>query len=281
MAVRGMLDELMFVQFPHPGVEHQPRGPLMEWNRHEHARKFLRARGSYIDDGSPQSGSFAFWGEWEPQSRVVETFAAKPALPHWLNDPFWELPKHRRLLQNTDPLVFGDRFLYSNCRQRRNGKLLRLAPGSIVLFGSKMEGAFVLDTVFVVGHSESFRRITGPQAPHDDWVDAVVFEPLRIAPGPDEEAFRLYRGRMYSDAPEGPFSFVPCRPYEPGKSAFARPIVDLHRRWIEPNLAMGAKATLATEADLRAIWHTIVDQVGVAGLALGIELEPPRPLGDV
>ena len=274
-----MLSDLMLVQFPHPGSEHQPRGPVMDWNRHDHARKFLKATGRYIADGAVRSGSFAFWGEWEPQSRVLETFPGEAAQPRWLHDPFWQLPRHRRLLQNTDPLVFGDRFLYSNCRQRRNRKLLRLAPGSIVLFGSKLAGAFVLDTVFVVGESEPFKRTSARDTRNDDWLDAVVFEPLRLATGPADEAFRLYRGRMFSDAPDGPFSFVPCRPYRPGNAAFARPIVDLDRRWIEPNLAMGAKATVATEAELRTVWQTIVGQtVDVAGLALGIELEPPHRL---
>jgi hypothetical protein len=280
MAVCGMLDELMFVQFPHPGVEHQPRGPLMEWNRHEHARKFLKATGRYLANGAVQSGPFALWGEWEPQSRVVETFPAEDAHPGWLHEPLWQRPRHSRALQNTDPLVFGDHFLYSNCRQLRNSKLLRLAPGSIVLFGSKLRGGFVLDTVFVIGDkSELF---TGPSAAsldYDDWVQAVVFEPLGHVPR--DKVFRLYQGRMYDEAPGGPFSFVPCRPYRPRSSAFARPVIDLDRRWIAPNLAMGAKAMAATEAELRAIWETIVGLVvDGAGLALGIELDSPRQLAE-
>jgi hypothetical protein len=60
-----------------------------------------------------------------------------PGDPHWLHEPYWEVPRHRLHLQNTDPLVFGDRFLYSNCRQGRNRKLRELAPGSLVVFGSK------------------------------------------------------------------------------------------------------------------------------------------------
>jgi hypothetical protein len=275
-----MLSELMLVQFPHPGSEHEPRGPVMDWNRHAHARKFLKATGRYIADGAMRSGSLAFWGEWEPQSRVVETFPAADAQPRWLHEPFWQRPSHRALLQNTDPLVFGDHFLYSNCRQLRNGKLRRLAPGSIVLFGSKLGGRFVLDTVLVVGDgSELFTRASAGSLGYDDWVQAVVFEPLSPPAGPPDDVFQLYAGRMHNDAPDGPFSFVPCRPYSPASATFARPAVDLDRRWINPNLAMGAKATLATQAQLRTIWHTIVDQVvDVAGLALGIELDPPRQL---
>ena len=269
--------ELMVVQFPHPGVEHQPRGSAMDWNRHEHARKFLRACGRYLSGGAVQSGPFAFWGEWEPQSQVVEAYPAVAGHPRWLHDPFWQLPRHRRLLQNTDPLVFGDRFLYSNCRQRRNSKLRRLAPGSLVLFGSKFDGSFVLDTVFVVADRESFSRASGPRAARDEWVDAVVFEPLRQASGPAEETFQLYRGRTFRDAPNGPFSFVPCRPYQPGEAAFARPVLNLDPRWVAPKLAMGAKATEASPGEIRSVWEAVVAKTTeVAGLALGIKLDPPR-----
>jgi hypothetical protein len=59
---------LMFVQFPHPGSEHHPTGPWMEWNRREHARKFLKANGRFITSGEIRSGPLVFWGEWEPQS---------------------------------------------------------------------------------------------------------------------------------------------------------------------------------------------------------------------
>jgi hypothetical protein len=56
--------------------------------------------------------------------------------------------------QNTDPFVFGDRFLYTCCKQRlRSGRptQLRYLPhGSLVLFGSHISGGFGLDTVFVV-----------------------------------------------------------------------------------------------------------------------------------
>jgi hypothetical protein len=150
----------MFVQFPHPGSEHEPTGPWMEWNRRAHARKFLRAHGTYIADGEPRTGPFTFWGEWEPQSRVLETFQnGGRGYPRWLQEPFWRVPRHPQLLQNTDPLVFGDHFLYSNCRQGRNRKLRELAPGSLVVFGSKFQGEFVVDTVLVVG--EFAQRVHG------------------------------------------------------------------------------------------------------------------------
>jgi len=145
-------DPLMFVQFPHPGSEHKPGGLVIDWNTGAHARKFLRGSGRYVERGIVRSGTLVFWGEWEPQSRIVEAFDdVAGGRPRWLHEPFWQTPSDTRSLQNTDPLVFGDRFLYSNCRQHRNRKLRHLSPGSIVLFGSKLQREFVLDTVFVVG----------------------------------------------------------------------------------------------------------------------------------
>ncbi len=73
--------------------------------------------------------------------------------------PFWQVPKDGGWRQNTDPLVFGDHFLYSNCRQRQNGKMRDLAHGSLVLFGSKLGGQFVLDTLFVVDGSAAEQTV--------------------------------------------------------------------------------------------------------------------------
>lgn len=275
-----MPDQLMFVQFPHPGAEHIAPGPKMPWNKGAHARKFLKAHGRYLAEGALREGLFSFWGEWEPQSRVVETFApARRGWPRALHEPYWQVPSHLRSLQNTDPLVFGDRFLYSNCRQGHNSKLRSLAPGSVILFGSKLEGQFALDTVFVVGdRSQMFTRGSSPSLDVPGWVQEVVFGPLRSSAKSQDEAFRLYRARMYEESSGGPFSFVPCRPYGRNGSAFTRPPIRLNDKWISPNLAMGAKATPASHRDLRAIWTDVVNQVAeFSGLALGTHLRvPPR-----
>jgi hypothetical protein len=272
-----MSESVMFVQFPHPGAEHRPAGSWMEWNRREHARKFLKAHGTYIAEGEVQHGPFAFWGEWEPQSKVLETFPDRGRrYPRWLHEPYWQMPQHRRLLQNTDPLVFGDHFLYSNCRQGRNRKLRELAPGSLVVFGSKLLGEFAVDTVFVVGDgAEDFTQASAGEVRAEDWVRAVVFDPLRMSSKRATESFRLYRGRTHREAPSDPFSFVPCRPFGAGESPFPRPALRLPGR-IERNLAMGAKATAASTAEIRELWEEIIDQVvDKAGLALGVHLEAP------
>lgn len=289
-----MNDELMFVQFPHPGSEHEPPGPVMDWNFGDHKRKFLRSDGDYVVDGVVKSGPIALWGEWEPQSRVVETYPKTGAsMPRRLQEPFWRAPAGSGLWQNTDPLVFGNRFLYTNCRQPTNGKLRALAPGSLILFGSNLGGEFVLDTVFVVGsRSQEFTAGSSESVKCDAWVREVVFERLResaCAP-PDETGLRpstctpngqlrMYESVTHAERPDGPFSFVPCRPFEVG-GGFSRPAIHLRRGLIEPNLRMGAKATQASASELASLWELVLDQVADAGLALGVRMDvPPHAAG--
>jgi hypothetical protein len=284
-------DQLMFVQFPHRGAERQPDGTTMEWSRlfHqgrrvEHARKFLRARGSYLSvpEGQPVSGPLAFWGEWEPQSRVVEEYPqATAGKPRWLQEPFWRRPVVSFPRHNTDPLVFGERFTYSNCRQEHNAKLRHLAGGSVILFGSGSKTKFMLDTVLVVGEGARCYDIarSGDMPDGPDLLQGVVFEPLRSILGSRQEmSFRLYPGRNYADAPEGPFSFVPCRPAEdPKQCAFARPVIRLSGPWLEPSCWRAARCTPATPAELSRLWHEVVRQVVEHHrLALGIHLDAPE-----
>lgn len=44
------------------------------WNTGPHRRKFLTAPGRYLEAGAMRSDELVFWGEWEPQSRVIRTY---------------------------------------------------------------------------------------------------------------------------------------------------------------------------------------------------------------
>lgn len=249
----------------------------MDWNRGPHARKFLKSTGRYLSDGVLTEGDVTFWGEWEPQSRVVERYPTRHQdLPRWLHEPSWSVPRHRAHLQNTDPLVFGDRFLYSNCRQQRNVKLRNLGPGSIIAFGSRRGDYFVLDTLLVVGATGQEYTATSAGVVAPEWIQSVVFGPLLRGHSDARWPYRAYWGVSYDDAPAGPFSFVPCVPHRPGTAGFARPVIQLPPRWLRPKLAMSALATSATRDELRALWDDIVGQVvDRDGLHLGVDLAPP------
>jgi hypothetical protein len=87
---------MFFVQFPHPGKEHSAPADVMPWNTSDHGRKFLLSPGSFVDHADQvQDDDLAFWGEWEPASRVVARWSTDGRLPRALHRPFWSRPKGR------------------------------------------------------------------------------------------------------------------------------------------------------------------------------------------
>jgi hypothetical protein len=275
----------MFVQFPHPGPEHDASGlDHMAWSLRgtPHARKFLKAQGTYITGGQVVDGPMAFWGEWEPPSRIIHAFAAGGnRRPRWLHEPYLQRPAPGSA-HNTDPLVFGEHFTYSNCHPRTNQKLRNLPEGSVILFGSTMkmngEWEFVLDTVVVTGEGTE-PYTTGSSASLDcqQVVQDVVLGPMRSDPGCQDTKFTLYRGRTYPEAPDGPYSFVPCTPCNDVEGCgFARPAIRLSEQWLRPPLAMSARCVPAIGDQLHGLWQEVARQVGEAGLSLGIRMEAPK-----
>jgi hypothetical protein len=272
-----MGEQPYFVQFPHPGREHAPKSAEMGWNVGVHARKFMRATGTYLDGTTARTGSFTMWGEWEPPSEIVHRFDSPAAgFPRLVHRPILRKPDDAGWRQNTDPFVFGDHMLYSNCRQLRNHKLRELAPGSLVLFGSRLAGQFVLDTLLVVGSSQPL-DIAGSSA--SDWPSAewdCIVEPLTLDPALTGLTFRRYEGARYSGSIDEPFSFVPCLPWADDGAPFRRPAIQLDRKWITPGLTQAARATPASTDELASLWRQLRDQVEESsGLHLGVHIDLP------
>src|SRR5688572_22993395 len=97
-------DEARFVQFPHPGAEHNPGSDVVPWNVTAHRRKFLLADGHYLDATErPHQGELVFWGEWEPPSRILRHWPRQGRLPRALHQPYWFRPAASEARQNTDP----------------------------------------------------------------------------------------------------------------------------------------------------------------------------------
>lgn len=170
-------DRVFFVQLPHPKDEPLPGrfvaapatrsarhrdvaagGLIMPWNTEpKHCRKFLISSGRYVadDDESVSEAELVFWGEWEPPSEIVTTWPADGHLPRALHRPYWFRPRAGTARQNTDPWVFGDHMIYSNCKQPSTPSLQGLRRGSVVFFGSTFNRReFWVDAVFVVASSE-------------------------------------------------------------------------------------------------------------------------------
>lgn len=160
-------DTAMFVQFPHPGGEHYPPTDTMPWNLGRHRRKFLRSGGRLVHpDGRHSVAEVVFWGEWEAPSWIERRWPAGGGLPRALHRPYWFRPASDSPRQNTDPWVFGERMLYSNCRQLSPGpaptSMPSLPRGSLICFGSAIDTATLIDR----------SRSRSDRAPHERAVDA-------------------------------------------------------------------------------------------------------------
>jgi len=281
-----------FVQFMHPGGEHGPdSGNDKAWNVNDHKRKFLRLEGEAHVTTDPNLPALrtelVFWGEWEPESETEELSSSGPGGPHWVHRPYYVPPevfrRDRAVLQNTDPFVFGDRFLYTLCRQwkkaggvRRPTALRDLDVGSLILFGSHKDGSFVLDTAFVVGASvlhdaQTWATVTRGLVP-DAYADVTLRPTYEWGGG---EELRLYFGATPGEPVNGMFSFVPCAPADNASPGFARPAIDL-REHITPSLLMGAKLARDLPVDrIKAIWQSVARQVLDQGVYLGTRFGVP------
>ena len=298
-----MADNRCFVQFPHPGDEHSAQSGRV-WNtiNRDHKRKFMQFRGEWTDEGNDRhSCDLRAWGEWEPESKLVCKLGPKNGgrlHPNYLWKPYWIPRNTYRCLHNTDPFIFGDCFLYSNCGQSAQSKkgLKQLGPGSVIAFGSgkKIEGQrrWVLDTVLVIKDSfpygplnpretlegkvpDGFLEVTG--GPLVAWARDLREGSTSAACAPKSERFRLYRGAT----PYGPidemFSFFPAVPVD-GESTFARPVVSLDDKYFISSNWQAPKGAGQDHCPdvIRDLWRSLCTQVREKGLVLGTRAEMPE-----
>ena len=219
------------------------------------------------------------WGEWEAQSTLVRNLdtSGGPELPHRLWRPHYAVPRDSYAgLHNTDPFIFGERFLYSNCKQPSRPGLRRLGRGSVIVFGSK-RGDWVLDTVLVVANHVDYAapeaRVALADEVHEAFL-AVTAGP--IADNAEEATLRLYRGATPDDPVNKMYSFFPAMPA--GRDAgFKRPSVELDARYFTKTLRQNYKRSCDLPPDLlRALWEQLAAQVRGSGLVLGTYAEVPQ-----
>lgn len=81
----------------------------------------MQLRGKWLEkDGTKGAGVLWAWGEWEPESDLVCRFgppAGDKRYPRYLWKPYYVPKDSYGEWHNTDPFIFRDRFLYSNCGQ--------------------------------------------------------------------------------------------------------------------------------------------------------------------
>lgn len=275
------------IQFPHPGGEHRVDvNGHTQWNAGDHRRKFIRANGRILDDriGGTHEGPLVCWAEWEAPSTLIKRLEQKPHHPRTVVEPVFSgsIPSEGKV-QNTDPYIFGDHFLYTYCKQvqpaRWNSTVLaNLAPGTLILFGSHLGGRFVLDTVFVVGDYITHSRDNWQQELASEVSSvyrSVTLEPMYADPIPSGVTFRLYRGATLEHPANGIFSFVPCLPVYDGEiPSFARPTIYLDGI-ITPRLTQQWKTTHLDHSAIAEVWKEVTRQVKEQGLMLGVAVQEP------
>ncbi len=315
------------IQFMHPGGEPLlPASGDRPWNDGMHVRCFLQAFGAAIrvvgsDATIATTNEYVFWGEWEGPARIERIQGNDQRLPTMRVFPKPAQCPNSGQPQNTDPFVFGKTFLYSCCKQvRRDGQptyLRDLDRGDVILFGSRHQKRFVLDTVFVVRDSRLYdprnavRDLAGfvtdafveaTLRPLELWHDSGRFRAGAEAAVTSSEGewteddertavgscgsrralkYRLYWGATPEQPVSGMFSFVPTMAFAEAPHGFARPTLDLP--FIKPGMSTGFRNCLEGEhADLviEEAWRQIAEVVLSRDvLDLGVHFELPRLQG--
>jgi hypothetical protein len=285
-----VVGNVCLVQLPHPGPEPDPGADgIRPWRyarrRNPHRRMYLQSAATYrySIDGPDSRGDVAFWGEWEGEAEVIREFPdPRSATPKrlWRPNPRGVPPAPHPTYspQNTDPFVWGDAIVYTACRQDRNEKLRRLGRGSVILFGSSLQGGFVIDTVLVVAgyvdHNlgdRDFRKVLADIASPEHM--RMTLEPWYG--GGVETTFRYYVGATPEDSVNGMFSYVPCIAIDTRRAGFARPTIELGT-FIKPRLSMAARTSKPLEIEqITGLWRRVTDQVLGTGLGLGTHFDLP------
>ena len=294
-----MNEDLKVIQFVHPGFEYsgreyvgdrKKRSGVMPWKDGGsiHNRKFMWSLGSAVDLDTNQEHEqvgLTFWGEWEGPSLFWKVESPGKPVPSVVHAPFRPAACPTTSVQNTDPMVFGDAFIYSNCMQGQYKALQGAPPGSLILFGryAREDGppSFSLDTCLVVDRVQKLS--TAPfdeQSYGEDLLDDAVLRALYSEGFEGELHIHFGRGR---DA-DTPFSFFPAQISEGEPSLFARPELEPRGALegvVSPGNMQGIKVTHGLTTPQRdAIWNEVGEQVGAQGCVLGYSAAPPPLLHD-
>ncbi len=275
-----------FVQFPHPGAERLPRVDEMPWNVGDHRRKFLVSPGRCVDaSGRLSTEELVFWGEWEAPSHVERRWPASGRLPRALHHPYWTTPKNTSFRQNTDPWIWGEHMIYSNCKQivgpdRKATSMQRLTEGSVICFGSTIGQEFCLDTVLVIASAEPWVPANARTLDVNEAFITCTADSVATSPMDGRLTLTLYRGATIDNAIEGMYSFVPVLMTDHPSKRFARPSVTV------PGLINPAsrQSTWGSKRPLdftrvHDAWRAVADQVLASGLVLGVSFALPERRG--
>ncbi|ALO17358.1 hypothetical protein L21SP5_03763 [Salinivirga cyanobacteriivorans] len=255
---------------------------LRKWNRkpNPHYRKFMVHKGKYVSKADATieiEALLNFWGEFEGPSEFT-------LVQHNPNEKYWNNPTaiHKPLFideergdQNTDPYIFGERFLYAICKKT---ELDNLSPGDIMLFGSefgaKPDVHFYLDTLMVIKDEIS---VVGSE--FDALYRELTLDRLKDEQTGQSLTNSVHTGVTFADRKEavGCFSFVPVREAGNYPLGFGRPVLknELITKYLrKPGAYTGYKSTaLKDKNELKTLWQLIATEVLKQGFYLGTGFE--------
>ena len=283
------------VQFLHPSVEATPLSQFdnfINWNNTDnHRRKFIKSEGKFVNEFDQEvKADLTFWGEWEPQSSI-ERLNNSASRPKFSNTPYVD-PTDGSMNQNTDPYVFGEKFRYMICQQKNYNNILKnLQPLSIILFGSCIDNAFRLDTLFVISeakrkysilnineltdkNNQFFYASINPMCGNAKYNKSVAEEDsCRIGSG---EEFTYYEGVAFSEKSNynDIYSFSPCKNYSAGGSfIFQQPKICLD--FINPTQTQGINPQECSRDEIISYWKLIERQIREQELLKGTFFKTP------
>ena len=241
--------------------------------------------GKWLDeDDSETEGRLRAWGEWEAESDLLcelEQLDQDSQFPGHLWRPYYIPKDNYETLHNTDPFIFGDRFLHSNCKQLQLQGLTNLGRGSVIAFGSgrniRGEAKWVLDTVFVVADSLNYPSRDAHRVLADVAPEAFLTVTARPIDANQEALFTLYTGASVTDPVDGMFSFFPAVPAG-GEIGFPRPQINLPGKYFNAKSWQSPKGVNSerTSEELRGLWNALAAQVCEADLVLGTHASLPE-----
>ena len=302
---------MLIVQFIHPGREFpvsDTNSEIRDDERYEvrwstepsHYRRLVKHQGSYVGgiDGTAQEGELAFWTEWEGPTvaermdRMRERVPARyshmvqyPNVPQGIQDAcacggqiIGGCIECGDGLLNTDPCVFGNTFKYALCQQCENGVLRHLNEGDLIAFMSRIDGAYYLDTVFVVD-STRVNYTTGNVGVVDCSDEYRALTLNRVSAGFN---FTFYRGKRFTNTQNVPFSFTPARICNSDSDIRDRCRLDIdainacaNTDLFGSELKQKFKARNICQDSGLNVWNEIVRQVVAQGFVLGVHFDWP------
>lgn len=288
------------IQFIHPGPEFPINdnnsnllnngSRAVRWSTEgRHYRRLVKHQGSFVDGNHVNEDMLAFWTEWEGPTVATRFNSStcrlcakyyhevqKPTVPQGVGNRANCRAGANNGLLNTDPCVFGDTFKYALCQQRGNGILRRLEENSLILFLSRIQGTYYLDTLFVVGESRDYT--TGPA---NNIICSNEYRTLTLDRLQAGQNFTFYRGKRYPQC-HTLFSFTPAKVWSSDDDVRARCPLNLQainqiarRDIFSTRLTQGFKATISNANLVSRVWNEIVRQVRQNQFVLGSHFSMP------